>query len=168
MFEVLHTVEDFKQLVRAEDFVLIRGINSSLILGQVSIDTTCIYLSLTDLELSRTVPHPKLLVMRIGSLNETLKRFPNYFNSISTFIEKSSDSNFNKYKLDSLFTFKALFHLIKITNDENNFEEHEVTPNKIKQAIELAVEEEILISDMNYMLSQYIFNRPRQEMEISE
>lgn len=53
MFEVINSESELHSLIKAEDFVLVRGVNSTEIVGQVAFDLSCIYLSLTDTELSR-------------------------------------------------------------------------------------------------------------------
>ena len=72
MFEAIQSDSAIESLIKAEDFVLVRGINSTELIGQVSFDKTCIYLSMVDTELSRILINSKLLISRIGSLKEIL------------------------------------------------------------------------------------------------
>ena len=158
--------QNLDSTLKAEDFVIVKGINNSDILGQVSIDGSCIYLSLTDVELSRILIHPKLVMNRFGSMSEIIKLYPNSFFSITSSLHKPKNDAVLKYQTDSLFPMKALYRLINNCLANGTIENKADIEKYLDTSINEAIQEEILISDMNYMLSQYIFNRPRAEMEI--
>ncbi|WP_436899577.1 hypothetical protein [Acinetobacter gyllenbergii] len=168
MFQAIHNDSDIEALIKAEDFVLVRGVNSTKLLGQVSFDKSCIYLSMVDTELSRVLLHSKLLILRIGSLKEIIEKFPMTFFVVKQFIESSTDERIKKYSSDSLFTIKAMYHSILKNHTLEKNEVKEDIEKNVKEAVNRAIEEEIFISDMHFSLSEYIFRRPTTDMEFNK
>ena len=165
MFEAIQSDSAIESLIKAEDFVLVRGINSTELLGQVSFDKTCIYLSMVDTELSRILINSKLLISRIGSLKEIIEKFPITFFHTKKFIECSTDEKVIKYSSDSLFIIKAMYHSIVQNNSLEQGENKNAIEKNLKEAVTKAIEEEVFISDMHFSLSEYIFKRPTTDME---
>lgn len=168
MFEVINSESELHSLIKAEDFVLVRGVNSTEIVGQVAFDLSCIYLSLTDTELSRILLHPKLIIKRIGSLKDIIEKYPISFKVVKESISLSKKEEVKKYESDSLFPIKAIYKLLADNSLIDQVEIENIIQENCQKALDSAVQEEVLVADMHYMLSQYIFQRPRPEMDFNK
>ena len=150
--------------IKGQDFVVLKSVNNKHIVGQVSFDKSCIFLSLTNSELSRLAMIPELIVENLGSLVELLNKYMEYFIQFDDKIENSTRPELKEYKGDSLFKVKALYALFEILNSS---EKSAGDKNLIiDKAINKALEECIYIQDVQFTLSNYILNRPKQNNQM--
>ncbi|MGQ1414175.1 hypothetical protein ACT4WO_19605 (plasmid) [Acinetobacter baumannii] len=154
---------DFER-IRAHDFVVLKGVNNKLIVGQVSIDKSCIFLSLTNNELSRLSMIPELILENLGSTVDLMKKYKEVFFRLNDFIEKSMLPELNEYKNDSLFQIKALYALRELMNSSDVTDD--VKTELLEMAVKKALEECIYIQDVQFTLSYYILNRPKQNTQM--
>ncbi|BFM89489.1 hypothetical protein AAFA21_19535 (plasmid) [Acinetobacter baumannii] len=154
---------DFER-IRAHDFVVLKGVNNKLIVGQVSVDKSCIFLSLTNNELSRLAMIPELILENLGSIVELMKKYKEVFSRLNDVIEKSNLPELNEYKNDSLFKIKALYALRELLDSAEVNED--VTTDTLEIAVKKALEECVYIQDVQFTLSYYILNRPKQNTQM--